>query len=260
MIRARLTVTYSDDIRTAYGQLISKSPLIFKMNAFMPSFLEDAEEMTIQWHEAGASKCYLVEMVSINKNDINLKAIKEFYGKHESAHKVEYKGFFDIKKIKPEEYASYARLAERSNSSEKNSVVSKIQSSIPSETATNQQLFRFLLELDSKIDKLIYLSESKAREEGFQTVKALYISSEGCGFFSAENIKIGEQFFIEVRSFDTGGKLKFSSACRVRNVRKTKLGYHVDLEFTDLPEAVKENIIRYVFEKDRELLKEASDK
>ncbi|MCD8567920.1 MAG: PilZ domain-containing protein, partial [Geovibrio sp.] len=115
-------------------------------------------------------------------------------------------------------------------------------------------------EMDSKLEKLVYLAESENKETDLQTVKALYISSEGCGFFTDGTLKMGELIFLEARSFDTGGRLRFSAVGKVAGGRKTKLGILADLEFSDMEEAVKENIIRYVFEKDRELLKEARDK
>lgn len=260
IVRARLSIIYPDDIRTVYGQLTSKAPLVLQLASYSPAMMSDSLEMTLQWHEAGASKCVQVEFTKAEGTQIFLKVVKDLRGKAECAHRVEYKGFFDIKKISADEYSSYARTAERNNASNKNSMVNKIQSIIPNESISNQHLFRFLIEMDSKLEKLVYLAEAENKETDLQTVKALYISSEGCGFFTDGTLKMGELIFLEARSFDTGGRLRFSAVGKVAGGRKTKLGILADLEFTDMEEAVKENIIRYVFEKDRELLKEARDK
>ncbi len=260
IVRARLSIVYPDDIRTVYGQLASKAPLVLQLASYSPAMTDESLEMTLQWHEAGSSKCVQAELVKAEGNLLTFRAVKDLRGKAECAHRVEYKGSFDIKKITAEEYSSYARRAERLNLSNKNSIVNKIQSVIPNETISNQHLFRFLIEMDAKLDRLVYLAEADSREQDLQTVKALYISSEGCGFFTDGSLKAGELIFLEARSFDTGGRLRFAAVGKVAGGRKTKLGILADLEFTDMEEAVKENIIRYVFEKDRELLKEARDK
>ncbi|QAR34335.1 hypothetical protein EP073_13250 [Geovibrio thiophilus] len=260
IVRARLSIIYPDDIRTVYGQIASKAPLVLQLASYSPALVADCLEMTLQWHEAGSSKCVQVEFLKAEGAQLFLKVVKDLRGRAECAHRVEYKGFFDIKRITADEYASCARNAERNNAANKNSIVNKIQSVIPNETVSNQHLFRLLMEMDSKLERLVYLAETDGIEKDFQTVKALYISSEGCGFFTDESLKIGELFFLEARSFDTGGRLRFSAVGKVAGGRKTKLGILADLEFSDMEEAVKENIIRYVFEKDRELLKEARDK
>jgi len=259
-VRARLSIIYPDDIRTVYGLITSKAPLVLQFGSYSPSMTQDCLDMTLQWHEAGASKCMQVEFLKAEGNLVSFKAVKDLRGKADCAHRVEYKGSFDIKKITADEYSSYARRAERLNSANKNSIVNKIQSIIPNESISNQHLFKFLIEMDAKLDKLVYLAESESRVNDLTTTKALYISSEGCGFFTGDAIKIGDLFFIEARAFDTGGKLRFAGVGKISGGRKTKLGILADLEFTDMEEAVKENIIRYVFEKDRELLKEARDK
>jgi hypothetical protein len=259
MIRARLTVIYSDDIRTVYGQIISKAPLVLQINSYSTSMTDDALEMMLQWHEAGAAKCVQAEFVKAEGNNLHLKVLKDLRGKSECVHKVEYKGSFEVKKITADEYNSYARKAERINSSTKNNTVNKLITAIPNETVSNQHLFRFLVELDSKLEKLIYLAESERNPNGLETKKALYLSSEGCGFFTDNDVKMGDLFFIEARTFDTGGRLRFAVTGKVIGGRRTKLGVLVDFEFGEMEEAVRENIIRYVFEKDRELLKEARE-
>lgn len=259
MIRARLTVVYSDDIRTVYGQLISKAPLVLQINSYSPSMTEDSLEMMVQWHEAGSGKCVQAEFVKADGINVHLKVVKDLRGKSECVHKVEYKGSFEVKKISADEYPSFSRKAERLNASNKNNAVNKIIAAIPNETASNQNLFRFLIEVDAKLERLIYLAESDRNPDGLETKKALYLSSEGCGFFTDEDVKIGDLFFIETRTFDTGGRLRFALTGKVVGGRRTKLGVLVDFEFGEMEEAVRENIIRYVFEKDRELLKEARD-
>jgi hypothetical protein len=260
MIRARLSITYADDIRTLYGQIISRNPMTMQINSFSPSMVFDALEIMLQWHEENSPKCVLAEITKTEGSRIQIKIIKDLRGRAECEHRVEYKGYFDIKRIPADEYPVYMRKAERLNAANKNSIVNKIQSMLPNETISNQHMFRFLIEMDAKLDRLLSLADRNTDEEGLETVKALYISSGGCGFFSKEQMKAGEALFMGARSFDTGGKLRFSAVGKVSSVKQTKLGTIADVVFEDMEEAVRENIIRYVFEKDRELLQEAREK
>ncbi|MCD8492535.1 MAG: hypothetical protein LRY51_11910, partial [Geovibrio sp.] len=64
-------------------------------------------------------------------------------------------------------------------------------------------------EMDSKLEKLVYLAEAENKETDLQTVKALYISSEGCGFFTDGTLKMGELIFLEADPSTLGAGCAF---------------------------------------------------
>jgi hypothetical protein len=260
MLKARLNIIYPDDIKTVYCQLLSKSPLRLNINEFSETMTADALEMMLQWHEGNSARCVQVEYLHMNGEDAVFRILKDMKGNPSCSHRVEYKGSFDIRKISKEEYPACVREAARQNTVFKSSVVSRIHAMLPSETNSNQHMFRLLLEMDSKLDRLLYLAEDKRNKGELTTVNALYLSGDGCGFFSEERVEEGDNFYLEARSFDTSGKLRFVSVGRVVRTRKTDKGVLADFVFEELEEAIKENIIRYVFEKDRELLKGAKEK
>ncbi|WP_022851745.1 PilZ domain-containing protein [Limisalsivibrio acetivorans] len=255
MLRARLTLTYPDDIKTAHGQLVSKAPPELKLQSVSENMLKEADEISMQWHENGRNRSVLLNFVSIQDGTARFKAAGEAPSYPSQSHRVEYKGIFDIKVLSSSEIPEYRRLAERENAKHKTSIVNKIKNIIPNESVSNQHLFRMLLEMDSKLDEILFHVAEQEMSPETRPVKALYLSGEGIGLFTEDEIKKGESLYVRSRPSGTGGKLRFSTIAEVARSRSTEKGYLLDALFIDFDEAVRENVIKFIFEKDRELIK-----
>jgi c-di-GMP-binding flagellar brake protein YcgR len=142
----------------------------------------------------------------------------------------------------------------------KTSVASKIKQIIPHETTSNQHILRFLLEIDNKLDNILEIISDSKEDDNYLVVDAIDISGGGLCFFTTEKFEKGELLYLDVELDDTTNKVEFVSVGKILNIIKTNKGFIYSLEFQNLDPDFSENIIKYVFEKERIMIQELKNK
>ncbi|MGB9731433.1 MULTISPECIES: PilZ domain-containing protein [Calditerrivibrio] len=257
----KLKIIFDDNVVRAYGDMISKDPL--KLNVRLPSSLPFHEAITTQinFFEAGQNKIYEVKPLRYTGNTLELMVIKELPAKSDRSHyRIGYNGYFKIKKITGDP-TSYYQEVKNINEGIKNSLSYKIKSVISKEIPQMQYVLWYLFELDNKIDEILeILKEEKKLNADYMKVKTIDISGGGFSFFSeSKDFNVDDIFFVDGLIDDGSIKIKFASISRVVSRHETKKGVICGTVFEEIDNDIRENIVKYVFDKDREMLKEAKN-
>ncbi|MCX8083397.1 MAG: PilZ domain-containing protein [Calditerrivibrio sp.] len=261
MPTVKVKIIFDDNVIRTYGNMISKDPL--KVNLKLPTNLPFNEAILTQINlfEAGQNKVYEVKPLKYNGTTMEFTIIKELPAKSDRSHyRIDYRGYFRLKKI-TDNTAEYYEKVKVINDGIKNSLSYKIKSVISKEIPQMQYVLWYLFELDNKIDEILeILKEQKDIYADFQKVKTIDISGGGFSFFSPDkSFQVGELLFIDGIIDDGSSKIKFASISRIVSRHETKKGIICGTVFEEIDNEIRENIVRYVFDKDREMLKEAKN-
>ncbi|MCA1932488.1 MAG: PilZ domain-containing protein [Calditerrivibrio sp.] len=261
MSTVKLKIIFDDNVVRTYGILVSKDP--FKVNLRLPSGLPLNEAISAQlnFFEAGQNKVYEVKPIRYSGNTMEFVVIKELPAKSDRSHyRIDYRGYFKIKKIEGDP-TEYYQNVKRINESIKNSLSYRIKSVISKEIPQMQYVLWYLFELDNKIDEILeILKEQKCIYSDFMVIKSVDISGGGFSFFSNEKIfEVGDIIFVDGIIDDGSIKIKFASISKIVSRHETKKGIICGTVFEEIDNDIRENIVKYVFDKDREMLKEAKN-
>jgi len=116
-------------------------------------------------------------------------------------------------------------------------------------------LFEWLKMLNTKMDSIIRMLTIQS--EGFQSLpsKAVQISGSGLSFSSAEPLQPGD--FLEIKMILTVSHPTALFACaEVVKVERQTSGYVVSATFVKMDDYIRDEIVRFVFEREREILRE----
>jgi len=257
----KFKIIFDDNVVRAYGDLISRDPLKLKIR--LPSTLpfNDAILSQISFFESGQNKIYEVKPIRYSDNILDLAVIKELPVKTDRSHyRLGYNGYFRIKKVVGDPTMYYQQV-KTINDGIKNSLSYKIKSVISKEIPQMQYVLWYLFELDNKIDEILdILKEQKNLYSDFVKVKTIDISGGGFSFFSEDrSLNVNDILFVDGLIDDGSVKIKFSSISRIVSRHETKKGIICGTVFEEIDNEIRENIVKYVFDKDREMLKEAKE-
>jgi len=251
MIRARLSVFYQDDIKTYYGQIFSYDPIVIKIPYFSAETVDQTIEIRLEWHDDDSLVKSIVEYVRQEGELITFKVLKQQKSEPREYHVVEYKGLLEIKTVTDREVAKYKLLSDKVNNSIKSSLAGKIKNIAGNEGTTNQLMFKMLLQIDSKLDEMLKIVRSDSDEPDLISVSSMYLSGGGFGFFGREKYEKGQYIYVK----SDIGDLKFAAVASVSGSMKTDAGFLYSTEFVYISNYARESVIKFIFEKDRELLK-----
>jgi hypothetical protein len=257
----KLRIITDNDIITALGILKSKNPLTLEIPKIDKSLLIKNIKLELQWNENGAISEVDVKFMKNNSNLYVFDFISEVRaGLERDYYRIDYKGFYKVKTLRKETLQSISRMVTSRANHIKTSVASKIKQIIPNETSSNQHILRFLLEIDSKLDRVLNYFEEEKTDEDFIIVNAIDISAGGLCFFSKEKFEKSELLYLDVELTDTANKVEFVSLGEILNTIETPEGFIYSLEFKNLDNEFSENIIKYVFEKERKMIQELKNR
>ncbi|MEF3255402.1 MAG: PilZ domain-containing protein [Deferribacterales bacterium] len=255
----KLKIIFDDNVVRTYGNLLSRDPLLLNVKLSTSLPFKEAIMSQINFFEGGQNKVFEVKPIRYDGKTMELLVIRELPTKTDRSHyRIDYSGYFKIKRIEGDPTEWYQHV-KRINESIKNSLSYKIKSVISKEIPQMQYVLWYLFELDNKIDEILeILKEQKAVYSDFTAVKCVDISGGGFSFFSTDkNFNVDNLIFVDGIIDDGSVKIKFASISRVVSRHETKKGVICGTVFEEIDNEIRENIVKYVFDKDRELLREA---
>jgi len=138
----------------------------------------------------------------------------------------------------------------------------ELQDTLGEEAAAGLEsvLIKMLIGLDRKLDKIIALLERPEGEMGFCKGTGVNISGAGFCFVTESPVRVGGmlEVALELTVFPRLHLMALGKALRVREIRQfpdTHRHFEVAVEFTDIHEDDRDEIIRYTFRRQRELLR-----
>jgi hypothetical protein len=258
MATIRLKIIFDDNVVRTYGNLISREPL--KVQVRLPNNLpfKDAVIAQITLFDVGQIRTYEVKPLKYDGNILDLDIVKELPPKSDRAHyRVDYRGYFRIKRIQGDP-TDYYQNVKKINDAIKSSLSHRIRSVVAKEIPQIQYVLWYLFEMDNKIDQILeLLRNEKDMYADYTSIKVVDVSGGGFSFFSEDkSFKVGELLFVDGIIDDGAYKIKFASISKIVSRHETKKGVICGTVFEEIDNEIREDLIKYVFDKDRDMLKE----
>jgi hypothetical protein len=259
----KLGIISNTDIINVFGRVISKKPLKIKLSSDYSEEIKNALTLKIQWSEK--NKIYESEIINEGFENNNIYIFetisKNIISYERNFCRVDYKGFFYLLPINSSNKSEIERYAYHKTHKIKSAFANKIRQLLLNDRTSEKYILQYLLEIDSKIDKILDLIDKKEDSIfNFITVNSIDISGGGLSFFSTEKFEENQELFVEGKLDDITNKIEFIAFLKITNVINTSKGFIYSAIFNKIDDEFSENIIKYVFEKERKLIQDFKKK
>lgn len=254
---SKIKVYYGDDIRTYYSNITLNNDNSAVVDIPTERFNENFIKIVVSCVINGELTAFEPIDVKVADKRLLLKGLKKIdLESGREFHRVEYKGEIRLKPILASEKDEYVYRVEKLSMDAKFSLIRNIKEVIPLESKNNQIILKFLLELNNKLDTIIDLIKAKEQNEGFLNVKVLDLSGGGLSFFSKESFNVGDNIYIEGEIVESYHKIPLIAVGEIKTVLKTEKGFICGVNFEVINKDIREEIVKFVFEKDRKVIKD----
>lgn len=250
--KASVSLFFSDDIKTFPAAVVSRRGPVLRVPGWAVPFFASAAETAIEYPSEGGRIRSAAEALSFDGRDVafRIRGAPEI-PENNLYHSVDYKGAFTASPVTPDKEAFFAALAERINSREKNGLAKKIRETV-NNGSEDTELLGFLAEINSKLDEILSVLKPEEDIPGSFTLRGVSISGGGFLFYSGE-APACDKIFVKAVLEGSGFRVSFAALCAVSdfmgNIRRA--------DFIDPDETVRDEIVRFIFAREREILKEA---
>jgi len=256
MIVIKIRALYDNDIKTYYGNIIKIGKDEILVNIKTKQIDGNFIKVWVTFSENNQNYVFEIENIMIENDSLTLKGLKKIdFDSEREFNRIDYKGIFKIKKVEPGEKHKYAIISENNTSSSKSSLAKKVKNIIPNESLNNQLVLKFLLEMNNKLDNIINLLKDKEISTDLISVNAVDISGGGLSFFSKEIFDENDIIYLEGEIAESYYKIKLFLLCRIVSIVKTPKGFIYGANFDNIDRETREEIIKFIFERERELIK-----
>ena len=248
----KLYLVFADDIISSPVVVADSDNFSFKIPQKLVSNIPLANKILAEFSVDGVKKTFETEAVSLEGNLLTLKALKisETFGSS-SYLNVDYKGDFTLACVTEENESKLIRLANNINSAERNDLAKKIREIILSGT-DDADVLNILAGINAKLDRILAILVPPVDVPNSFQARGVSISGGGVVFCYEGNI-LADKVFITSNIEGAGISVKFAGICRVSKM----LGNIWQADFVEIDETSRDEIVRFVFAKEREILKEA---
>lgn len=253
--RVKLSVIKENQINAVYGLILDYSPLTiqveqtdnFKENSIIifPETVDNNREI------------YTLSVKETADNTVVFERIKRIDDVFFKTHYIEFSHIFNIAEVESCNELKYKSLAANINRQELNSTASRLKEVFSRDEVENREIITFLIDINSKLDEILYLLKPKENIDGAEEYLSLILSEDGIIFASKKEI-LCSKIFLYTTIRDSGGFFSFASLCSVEKLMVSGSCIIYKGMFTDLSLDAKDKIIKYIFRLEREMLKEAN--
>ena len=261
MAKAKLKIFYPDDIKRIFVTLIEKEPIVLRCGDDFEYLIKDASYMQVQWFEGEKIIKKNIEFEK-RENELVFFKTKQTTEKKFSRqdYRVDYKGYIHIRRIEKDNVSKYQKKVHTESLEYENSMHSRIRTLLAHETAKSKYVLEFLLEIDNKLEDILAALEEKNVKDSYEKAKSIDIGGGGICFYSYNDYNVNEYLYVRGEIKELGHHTKFSFIGNIVNKEKSASGFFYGLSFITIDQEIVEEIIKYVFDKDRILLKYAGDR
>lgn len=250
--RARVSLFFPDDIKTFPALTLESDGPLLKVPERFFSYLGLEEKTEVEYFDADGRKSCAAEIVSSDGRSVLFHLAGEPEELEESLyHSVDYKGFFTVAPVEEGKEIEFFAMAERINSAEKNDLGRKLREAIAGGSEDGEML-GFLSDINAKLDRILAILNPEPGVSGSFSVRGVSVSGGGFSFYSEKTPASGKIFATALLE-GAGRRVRFASLCSLNRVA----GNIWRAGFIDPDETARDEIVRFVFAKEREILKEA---
>lgn len=253
--RVKLSVIYNEHIKAVYGSLVENDEI--KIEFENTSVFENYDLIIYPYTKDDKREIFTLKVQNINDNIVEfiiLDNVTDIFFKN---HYVEFFHDFTVKEFDKQEKEKYANMVSSLNISELNSTASRLKEVYSRDEVENRELISFLIDINAKIDEILYILKPKAEIEGSSKYKSIMLGEEGIFFISDKNID-KEDIMIYTTIRDSSGFFSFAAICSVCEFVKYNNHIIYKALFNNLNADTEDKIIKYIFRLEREMLKEAT--
>ncbi len=253
--RIKLSVIKENQINAVYGFILNSNPLTIKSEQ-VDNFQENSIIIFPEIVDNNR-EIYMLAVKETADNTIIFERIKRIDDVFFKTHYIEFSHIFNIAEVDSRNELKYKSLAANINRQEINSTASRLKEVFSRDEVENREIITFLIDINSKLDEILYLLKPKEKIDGAEEYLSLILSEDGIIFASRKEI-LCEKVFLYTTIRDSGGFFSFASLCSLEKLIVS--GEYIIYKgiFTDLSFDIKDKIIKYIFRLEREMLKEAN--
>ena len=254
--RVKLSVIKGNHINGVYGFMINSCPLTIQCEQ-TDIFQEENNIIIFPETIDNKREIYTIIVQNIVDDKVSFKKEKKIDDIFFKNHYLEFSHTFSIAEINIENELKYKTLATNINRQELNSTASRLKEVFSRDEVENREIITFLIDINSKLDEILYLLKPKENIEGAEQYLSLILSEEGIVFACKKEL-ISEKIFVYTTIRDSGGFFSFAAICTVEKLMDSD-GYIIYKGlFSDLNFDTRDKIIKYIFRLEREMLTEAN--
>lgn len=253
--RVKLSVIYREGIKAVYGSIVESDEI--KIEFENTAVFENYDLIIYPCIKDDKREIFILQVKNISENVVEFIVSNNVTDIFFKNHYIEFFHDFTIKELQENEKEKYNKMVTSLNISELNSTASRLKEVYSRDDVENRELISFLIDINAKIDEILYILKPKAEIEGGSSFKSIMLGEEGIFFISNKNID-KEEIMIYTTIRDSGGFFSFAAICRVYEFIKYDNYIIYKALFNNLNADTEDKIIKYIFRLEREMLKEAT--
>ena len=251
-----ITVTIGNSISWKYVLPIDIENSVMEVKWFTPDQLEKASEIYI---EIRGEKSYTIRKVAYRSNSGDIFHFDKLGETEIELDKrlltIDYTDALRFTPVDRSQRELYIQKSMFENMDEYNSMSYKIQRSLQSEPVETRSMLRFMLELNSKLDDVLELLRGTASNDGYKKVQSVGLNAEGFIFHDDALIPDGTLVYTSNIVGHGEDRIKFSALTEITQMKPADTGYFYKAGFLKLKADVVDSIVKYLFAREREMIK-----
>lgn len=258
MKRIAVSFTFFDDIKTVYGFIRSEEPFTV---VFPPSslFLYAKPEAVAVNFLGDRSGSFGAELLSFEDNvGVFRLANSPIKDDGRDGLTVDYKSEFTAAVVTEEKASLYISYCREINGAMKNKLSLRLKEILKREDSENLEMFSFLFEMNAKLDEILSILRPPLSVEGGFDVRGVALCASFVSFYSDIDLKDGTNMFVRLLLSETVDRFYFAAMGPLSVLKKNPDGSGIyKVTFSAAEENIKDALVRFLFVREREILKEA---
>ena len=134
-------------------------------------------------------RIFFLDTIAIEENIIEFKFSKDISDVFFKYNFIEFNHNINVVKIADNQKAKYIQLSNKLNIQEHNSTANRLKEVYSRDDIENRELISFLIDINAKIDEILYLLKPKVNIDGSKEYTSIILGEEGIFFISREKIE-----------------------------------------------------------------------
>lgn len=248
----KIILFFEKDIKSFLVLIKNSGDYSFKLSYNAKQYIDSAKKIVLEFYVDNEKKSFLIKILSQDEYYIKYEILSEidviFKGKYNS---IDYKGSITVADINSDKVDEYRDFVEEINFRSKNNTGKKIRETILS-GYEDPVILNFLGAINSKLDKILEIITPDIELPYSYQVKCISISGDGFMFYCDKDLDNKKLFATAVLD-NSNFIVKFASICSL-----SKFDNNIwQATFENIDEEIRDEIVKFIFTKEREILKEA---
>ncbi len=249
---------FDNDIKSYYAEEVSTDPLVIYMPNFNENLLDYTAKVNMINLGDADKKLYKLDLL-VNSNSMYQcdNIVEENIDEWQKDLSIDYKDTADIATVNELNIVDYVNVVDNINRYEGESLTATLKQVIYEDVEQSSMILNYITEVNRKLDEVLSIIRPPLVIDGSFKVRSISISSEWFIFHSDKEIIDNAIILIYISIYNDGDKLVFASLCKVNIIKGSRdKGYIYMANYKDISESIKDRVIKFIFSKDRENLKQ----